>query len=106
MVGDQLPPVVVVPAHPAPVGPGYAPTVHVELTRLADDGVAMVAYSNVARLVELLGGQQPWVMLPAGALCSIMQARSVHAPSMTSSGSKTLSPQQSPARENNRCRRR
>lgn len=58
-VGSSLPPVVVVPAHPGPDG------VELELIPLGGGTAAVVAFSTVAGLLERLGPDQPWAMVPA-----------------------------------------
>jgi hypothetical protein len=72
-IGVALPPVVVIPAHPKPDGR----SVEIELTaRVSGDPVAIV-FSNVERLIERMGRCQPWAMVPAAAVPSLLGSAAI-----------------------------
>ncbi|MFJ4650882.1 SAV_915 family protein [Nocardia sp. NPDC088792] len=63
-IGARLPDVVVVPAHPRPEGPGFA----IELSAEVSGEPVAIVFSTVERLVERLGGYQPWVQIRSETL--------------------------------------
>lgn len=78
VVGGGLPGVVVVPAHPVAGGHMEA-SVEFELFETVTLGAALVAFSNVAKLVERLGAHQPWLMLPGAALLGLAGSQRIDA---------------------------
>lgn len=74
--GENLPEIVVVPAHPD-VRPGHDGNVIFEVRRASDGELALPAFSSVGRLVAVLGDEQPWVAMPLQNARTIMGAAGV-----------------------------
>ncbi|MFD4367776.1 SAV_915 family protein [Rhodococcus sp. NPDC058521] len=77
-VGGALPGVVVVPAHPI-LDRGREASVQLELFDTEKLGAALVAFSNVAKLVERLGAHQPWMMLPGTTVLGLAGKQGIDA---------------------------
>lgn len=69
VVGGDVDPILVVPAHPQ-VGEGTG-DVAVELLRLVTGEPVVVAFTSVEGLVETLGRYQPWLRLPGETVVSM-----------------------------------
>ncbi|MFI1914697.1 hypothetical protein [Nocardia sp. NPDC020380] len=69
-IGSALPPRVVVPAHPRPGVAGADARIEIELARL-DAGLALIAYTTVAKLINQRGRFQPWIELPGQTLAQL-----------------------------------
>lgn len=63
----SLPPVVYVPS----AGPSPDGTLRLELRRVDDGRVALLAYTALDRLLTGCGAQQPWALVPVHALDEI-----------------------------------
>lgn len=68
MIGARLPATVVVPAHPRADNQGIS----IELSAAVTGAPVAIVFSTVERLIERLGGHQPWIMIPAVALPGLL----------------------------------